>query len=56
MGTISNDVKDLNKSKQLIIKFMSKLRYEYKKCLNKQKLKKHIVNKYLTKFKYFIAS
>ncbi|AOF54895.1 hypothetical protein MBSPM3_v1c3880 [Maize bushy stunt phytoplasma] len=55
-GTISNDVKDLDKAKQLVVKFISKLRYQYKKYLIKQKLKKHIVNKYLTKFKYFFAS
>ncbi|OIJ44647.1 hypothetical protein [Rice orange leaf phytoplasma] len=55
-GTISNDVKDLDKVKQLVGKFISKLRYEYKKYLIKQRLKKHIVNKYLTKFKYFVAS
>ncbi|MGL9687834.1 MAG: hypothetical protein ACQBVK_03635, partial [Candidatus Phytoplasma sp. TWB_XP] len=55
-GTISNDVKDLDKAKKLVTRFISKLRHEYKKYLNKQNLKKHTINKYLNSFKYFIAA
>lgn len=55
-GTLSKDVQDLIITKKLVKQFINKLRYDYKKILEKKKYNSQIVNRYSKKLKYFIAA
>ncbi|MBP5836058.1 hypothetical protein [Candidatus Phytoplasma meliae] len=55
-GSLSPEVKDLNKVQKLVKEFINKLRFNYYKYLKSKKYHILSIKKYLKKFKYFIAS